>query len=828
MRDAFYRLATTQQPAVIVARSLPIYAGCIYLAFSIRCLFNIPDVVTQSFWLTISAVVAIKIIISVLTGEWKLSLRSACAREMHTMFLSATLSAVVIFFANLTLFAALGSAIPRSVIAIDWALTIGVASLLRLIFSETPGEERRQASWIPLSAGLAGMFLLSMGLVYCSLTHDLGLTEWFNGDALYLGHLVQDVFVDGNSFDGWMFPPAPFIFPDLFCAMLGRLLTGHAALGMFLTGAIIYSLVVLAAVYAAAICTRERRTTAVLMTIAAVIVAAGIAWGGSRTDLRFLLLPAYHTGTYALAIFLAALGVQIAVDDGSQRPYLIGLFAAVGFCAGFSDLFTIAFVSAPLTVALAAGWIVNVISARRSALVGSLIWVMPMAGVYCCREVMRMMEFGNFSKLSIASISKAAGLIVDGYLTELVRLRPLALLSFLWILGSWMWALAWLYHRARSTSFAENLTETARRKFLLVICFSLGGMASFGALMAGGNYTLLYDGYSYIVRYLHPLYYTPLLFWPLLIPDPWLTKIGSVFPPRIAVEFAAAALLMLAAGIGIVGVGPYPLHTYVPDYVQKLEQITAERGIRHGVAYYWTARHVNMFAKGGLKIFPINPQMVYFDWMNNRNWVMGPFDNSSLAPRPEFVVVSPTEAYQKGDILKHFGEPAEDIPLDEAGTRSVLIYNREQDVALRELFVRPAALWLTGFYPLENDGAREWRWCEANGALVMHNPTSEVMQVAVAFDCATAFPERSKISMVGPLFSREVSVNHLGTTIEETVAIPPGSHAVMFSTDSNPLIVPTDSRKLYFQVRNFQMSLVDSSDKIGSGNVTRVATKPAK
>jgi hypothetical protein len=263
---------------------------------------HVPAEIRKAFWLTIPVMAIIKGLMCLLTGEWKLSLRDADVSGMHRILFGATASALAIYVIGLAMPADSLMLIPRSVIAIDWLLTIATACFLRIIFCEKPAQSSEKSKALSFTALLLGIFLLCMGLVFCSLGHDPHLAEWFNGDALYPGHFVQDVFVDGNPMSGWLFPPAPFVFPDFFCAMFGRLLTNQAALGMFFAGAMLFGLVVLSAMYAAAITSRNPKATIVLMAIAAAVMAMGIAWGGSGTRLRFLFMPAYHTGTYALAI----------------------------------------------------------------------------------------------------------------------------------------------------------------------------------------------------------------------------------------------------------------------------------------------------------------------------------------------------------------------------------------------------------------------------------------------------------------------------------------------------------------------------------------------
>ncbi len=682
---------------------------------------------------------------------------------------------------------------------------------------------------IPLALLAFAVLGLSISLIFLSLSHEEELVKekfggdsgWFNGDALYPLHLIDDVFVEENSLSGWLLPPAPFIVPDFVCAGISRLLTSEAALGMFITGVLLFLLVVVSAMYSARISSRHSNLTTVLMTAAAALIAVGIAWGGTSSQLRFLFLPAYHTGTFALALLLMGMGIHLAVDDGHRRPALLCFFLAASLCAGFSDVMTIAFVSAPLTAALVFGLMVKLVSVRRFAIVAGIIWAAPILGHYICHLTLRVNAVRGYSTISIEIMAKCASIFFKGLVADIAMFQPFTLLAVGWIVLSWLWIAAWLRDHRRRGFLANDVPIADRRKVLLILGLSLSGPAAISSLIVGGNYFLLGEGYAHISRYLHPFLYAPWLFWPVLIPDSFQSRIAQTLSGKVAMRLGMGTVTLLLAANVRMGFGPHPLHNYVPAYVQKLEQIASERGLRHGLAYYWTARDVNMFAKNGLRVFAVDPEMKYIDWMNNRTWVFGPFDDHNPAPQPEFVVISPMEPYTKAQVVAHFGEPAADLPLDETdGTRRVLIYDRAEDIALRDHFTNPALIWCNGFYGLESDGVTKWRWCASQGVLVIDNPTTESKSVDIQFDLMSARTEDVTISIQSPYFEAEIAASPSGTLVSRTLTLPPGSHAFSFSTTAPPIVAPLDARQLVFQVRNFQMRRTPMAIAIGQEPAT--------
>ena len=118
--------------AVILPTFLAIYLASYYTAFVLRCDFDVPPEVLTWFWATLPVVIAVKFLVCLATGEWWRTFRYASLPDVQWVVIGATISAAAIYLANLTLFPAVLFPIPRSVIVIDWVLTITLSGLLRM------------------------------------------------------------------------------------------------------------------------------------------------------------------------------------------------------------------------------------------------------------------------------------------------------------------------------------------------------------------------------------------------------------------------------------------------------------------------------------------------------------------------------------------------------------------------------------------------------------------------------------------------------------------------------------------------------------------------
>ncbi len=363
-----------------------LFLVCYYCSFLIRCPFAIPEDLFRSFWMTAPMIVSLKCLLIVFIEKWRSSLPVKGVRLLDPAIAGISFATIIFFLGNLTLFSLLHCVVPKSVMLIDLCLCLGFQCLYRFAFCDQTQELSNPPRWGQLLSFSFVLLVLCIGLVYGSLGYEGHLSvNWFNGDALFTTHFVDDVVVRGNSFSGWLFPPAPFAFPDIVLSVVSRGLSDNPAVQMFLTGSLLFLLTSISAYFGVAMATLDRKTAFLLVTLASASIVLMLALRTSGTHLKYLFFPAYHTGTYVFAILLTVTGIRLATTKPSRWYVHVG-FVILGFCSGFSDLLTIAYVSAPLTAALLAGWVLNFVSFRRASIVSALIWLSPLVGVICARS----------------------------------------------------------------------------------------------------------------------------------------------------------------------------------------------------------------------------------------------------------------------------------------------------------------------------------------------------------------------------------------------------------------------------------------------------------
>jgi len=115
----------------------------------------------------------------------------------------------------------------------------------------------------------------------------------------------------------------------------------------------------------------------------------------------------------------------------------------------------------------------------------------------------------------------------------------------------------------------------------------------------------------------------------------------------------------------------------------------------------------------------------------------------------------------------------------------------------------PELAWSGGFYALEKERSRTWRWCSSSGELLLRNPgaaTETEIRMIVASSQAMPPP----LSITGPGFADSVAISPAGTEFSQRFLVPQGSSVIRFSSPATPLIAPNDPRKLVFRVEDLR------------------------
>lgn len=113
--------------------------------------------------------------------------------------------------------------------------------------------------------------------------------------------------------------------------------------------------------------------------------------------------------------------------------------------------------------------------------------------------------------------------------------------------------------------------------------------------------------------------------------------------------------------------------------------------------------------------------------------------------------------------------------------------------------------WTRGFSELETSKDSNWRWCDKKGCLRITNVTNQNISIKISFNLQTNYPDEANMYLTGDLIHQKLKVNVKEVTVTKKLLLTPGNHVIKFKTDAKKVIVPSNTRSIYFRVNNFSL-----------------------
>ncbi|OQW90970.1 MAG: hypothetical protein BWK78_05805 [Thiotrichaceae bacterium IS1] len=122
--------------------------------------------------------------------------------------------------------------------------------------------------------------------------------------------------------------------------------------------------------------------------------------------------------------------------------------------------------------------------------------------------------------------------------------------------------------------------------------------------------------------------------------------------------------------------------------------------------------------------------------------------------------------------------------------------------------------WGKGFYPEEAHNTDYWHWSEQESELYLNNFSQKTVTTILNLKFVTPGEQRTAIKIEGDLLNEKV-INPTQNVQDYTakIVLPPGRHKIKFSTTAKQLVTPADSRRIFFSVSNYRLSILDEEGK---------------
>lgn len=583
------------------------------------------------------------------------------------------------------------------------------------------------------------ILFLAIACVYVSVaTERISRYHFYNSDAISVPAMYNDL-VAGYSLRGWLFGPAPSLFPDLPLYALLRWMSGNVHVAIALYGVVQMLWIAAGFLLLSRLIFGADTPLQPLLLLAGSLVCFLLATGQWNVFLP-MLLSSFHFGAVVSLLFGLILVVRLLKADLARKRcllYVLALSCLTTLTLLSDEIYVVQFII-PVLLSVFGLFVCARLSAQR------LWWIFSSIGIACpvtAWMVRKVFIFlpppGQAASISMQEIMRRAvhsyqeiarwpeklwiapryftvfNIVWIGFvfvsLTLLVMLvlkqQKLALgtmpgLFLVGIVGlsaarmleagaltqgivflSVSGALAFLIFRSPSRRDAP--VEQSGMMLFILSFFVLTILINIAAaLFIGGGEP----------RYFLPAMLIALFFgWPFLIGLS--QRLLRVLAAPVTMPALIGGLMVVAWQVG--GLGNLKsisslaaLADYYPEFARCVDENAQRRNIRNGLTQYWDAKYLSMLSKTGLHLVQVR-QLQQGLWMehfvNNLNWYNTDFDFVIL----EEVAGNPRSIWES-NVIADYGAPADEFMCrDERGNnRLVLVYNRPENAQFRTLFRR--------------------------------------------------------------------------------------------------------------------------------------------
>lgn len=468
----------------------------------------------------------------------------------------------------------------------------------------------------------------------------------YDSDALYLPSLFSDILNHGGRIADWYLTPAPYFFPDYVLYFPAFSLSGDIYTSILLFSLIQISVLFLALDYLLEAVLEGRQF--LLSSVATTLLVWLSVNGG--VPFVFVLSSAFHFSVVISAVVLAGLWLRICdADDLPKAKWTIAAACLLSFLLSLSDDLFLAQALAPFLGALAVFGLCSRAMLARRCIAAAGPMVFGILGSLSYRWIVANPTRYR-PKIDIQGIPTK---LLETYsvFAEVIARCPMAGAMFITcavLVAWWLWA-----------AIGRRGIDQASIKVVWLMVFAL--LSSVSAVLV----VLMSGGIVATSRY-----YIPAFVWPVIV---GVVLVGTSAKYRL-VQFSA--LIAALAAVSLVA-GAWsrqrenPLASgYYPDEIACIDRALAAAGLRHGIAGYWDAKHIQAFSRQNITLAQYTERLDEFRWITS-----GAFFRSSY----DFAIISEnepsSEKIPRQILIATAGAPEQEVT---CGERTLLIYGRDR------------------------------------------------------------------------------------------------------------------------------------------------------
>jgi hypothetical protein len=463
--------------------------------------------------------------------------------------------------------------------------------------------------------------LLLLFLVYLNLNAE-DFKFVLNSDTLNLPSIFQDVFVEGNSFKGWVLSGAPNFVPDMFVFFLIGFICKNILVSFFVYSFFQTSLILflLSRIYKAVAVNVNYYVLTIANCLFALFFMAALVHGRLTFALYFILVS-YHTGAFIMG--LAALLFTIRYSKGIGRNNLLFLFIT-GYMGVFSDKLFLILYSVPTLMTMIVTF--KGYSKKNSEYVYFTKSVVYLFLTNIAFVFLGILSFNLLKSSSLVTIIKPFRMmdfvhvkesysIITEHITYFLKSLNIESLIILLTLISVGLSIYHLFKRIKMDKIAPE-----RKSIFLFLIFSVFySFIVFAAPVINGSYS----GFD-TIRYNIYVYYFSIWNLGLFIQLLAINGIEKILKlTAFALFFIILVFIPVKFATTEISRGTSNFFLFKDKKIESIDYLAKNYGLKNGICDYWSFRPFNLFTRSNSRMYAVFKDYTAYHLTCNPNWFWG-------------------------------------------------------------------------------------------------------------------------------------------------------------------------------------------------------------
>ncbi len=491
------------------------------------------------------------------------------------------------------------------------------------------------------------------------------LLKTLNSDSLYPLVLYRDLFIDGFSLSGWVLPPAPYFFPDLFILFPFIFILPGMGIAVIAYGLFVFSINITFISNLFHSLTHNRTVSLIAAFITNLLIICFFHTSRGLQLAEIILLPSFHGGVFIAGLILLFI---IFFQSKLKQPLLYySSISLITFLSAASDLIFIVQFIIPFIMTSSIFYRSLPLSKRHVLITNAIVILSTIAArifisTLIAKRIITVIKPNLYYNKSWQDILDSCIRFSHDIFNILLHNPGFLVIQVI--------------HMVLIFHFIYSLVKRNSNLSPVLTIWHTFALISMACTITPPILTGLWMSETEI-RYIIPVFLFPA--WTVTA-----YVIGFSFLHNKFTFYLINTIIITCSIFYIfpdlARIRPNDFTLPYPAKAKYIDTIARKHNLTHGFSDYWNAKYLTFYSKEDIRINQLHHSLIPYFWINNMDWYWKtPEGQENEKIHYRFII---TNRLNKTLILKHCGNPS---IIEKNEGLEIFIYENDLNATFKQL-----------------------------------------------------------------------------------------------------------------------------------------------